>query len=328
MTKQIDVTVFIPTYYGEKYLDELLWMVFKQKVNFTYEVLIYDTSSKDETPTIIDKYAKLHTNLRHKTITKEEFGHGKTRQSVARDARGDIIVYLSQDATPAHDRWLYEMVQPFTLNDRVVGVVGKQDPRPKALPLLKSEIRAVFNNLGNDRGTTLYYHDDFIKDQAQYDQVCFYSDVNSAARKSVLLGDVPYRDVPYAEDQMFGRDLINAGYIKAYAPRGNVLHTNDIELADYKHRMFDETMGLKKIGIPIDTPSIRLIVKMVIKGSIKDTWRTINDGQYSLKRKLYWLLLNPLYHVEKWRGVRLAAKTRVDDTNAVEKYSLESLQKR
>lgn len=92
--------------------------------------------------------------------------------------------------------------------------------------------------------------------------------------------------------------------------------------------MFDETMGLKKIGIPIDTPSIRLIVKMVIKGSIKDTWRTINDGQYSLKRKLYWLLLNPLYHVEKWRGVRLAAKTRVDDTNAVEKYSLESLQKR
>ena len=50
--------------------------------------------------------------------------------------------------------------------------------------------------------------------------VTFYSDVNSAARKDILTGEVPYRDVSYAEDQLLGRDVISAGYIKAYdAPR-------------------------------------------------------------------------------------------------------------
>ena len=328
MTKKIHATVFIPTYYGEAYLNELLWAVFRQKTDFDFEVLIYDTDSKDATQDIIKKYAKKHDNLRYRVIQKEEFGHGKTRQAAAHDAKGDIVVYLSQDATPAHDRWLHEMVKPFSLNDRIVGVVGKQDPRPKALPLLKSEIKAVFSNLGNDCGTTLYYGDDFVKNQQQYDLVCFYSDVNSAARKSALVGDLPYSDVPYAEDQLFGRDLINAGYIKAYASRGNVLHTNDVSLKDYQYRMFDETMGLKRVGIPVDTPGIRQITKLVVRGTLKDAWRTVQDGEYSLKRKVYWLLLNPLFHIQKWKGIRRAAQTSVDDSATTEKYSLEGLKKR
>lgn len=328
MTKKIHATVFIPTYYGEAYLNELLWAVFRQKTDFDFEVLIYDTDSKDATQDIIKKYAKKHDNLRYRVIQKEEFGHGKTRQAAAHDAKGDIVVYLSQDATPAHDRWLHEMVKPFSLNDRIVGVVGKQDPRPKALPLLKSEIKAVFSNLGNDCGTTLYYRDDFVKNQQQYDLVCFYSDVNSAARKSTLTGDLPYSDVPYAEDQLFGRDLINAGYIKAYASRGNVLHTNDVSLKDYQYRMFDETMGLKRVGIPVDTPGIRQITKLVVRGTLKDAWSTVRDGEYSLKRKVYWLLLNPLFHIQKWKGIRRAAQTSVDDSATTEKYSLEGLKKR
>ena len=149
-------TVFIPTWFGERYLDEVLDAVFKQKVPFKYEVLIYDTSSKDRTPEIIEKYAKKHKNLRHKTITKDEFGHGKTRNAAAHDAKGEIVVYISQDVTPAHNRWLYEMIKPFELSEKIVGVMGKQDPRPHCFPLLKSEIRSTFRNFGPDFGTTLF----------------------------------------------------------------------------------------------------------------------------------------------------------------------------
>lgn len=320
----IKATVFIPTWFGEKYLDEVLGSVFSQKVPFKFEVLIYDTSSKDRTPDIIKKYAKKHTNLRHKTITKDEFGHGKTRNAAAHDAKGEIVVYISQDVTPAHDKWLYEMVKPFELNSKIVGVMGKQDPRPHCFPLLKSEIRAVFNGFGPDFGTTVFYKDNFVKNQGDYDAISFYSDVNSAARRSFLTGELPYQDVPYAEDQLFGRDLIDAGYMKAYAPRGNVIHSNDMTLREYKHRMFDETIGLRKIGIPVEAPSKKLIVKMILRGSVRDTFNILRDKQYSFKRKIYWIVVNPLYHIEKWRGVRLAATLDIDDISAVNKYSLES----
>ena len=325
MTTEIKATVFIPTWFGEQYLDEVLKSVFRQKTPFLFEVLIYDTSSKDRTPQIIEKFAKMHKNLRYKTITKEEFGHGKTRNAAAHDAKGEIVVYISQDVTPAHNRWLYEMVKPFDLNNKIVGVIGKQDPRPHCFPLLKTEIRRTFKGFGPDYGTTVFYKDEFIKDQSTYDAVCFYSDVNSAARKSFLTGDIPYQDVPYAEDQLFGRDVIDAGYQKAYAPRANVVHSNDMTLSEYKHRMFDETMGLRKIGIPVPVPGKRAIIKMVSRGIIRDTLNILRDSQYSKKRKLYWLVLNPLYHVEKWRGVRLATLTDLDDTKIQDKYSLEKI---
>ncbi len=328
MMPAIKATIFIPTWFGEQYLEEVLTSIFKQKVSFEYEVLIYDTSSKDRTPEIIENFAKKHKNLRHKTITKDQFGHGKTRNAAAHDAKGEIVVYISQDVTPAHDRWLYEMVKPFELNEKIVGVMGKQDPRPHCFPLLKSEIRSVFRGFGPDFGTTVFYKDSFVNDQSVYDAISFYSDVNSAARKSFLTGTLSYQDVPYAEDQLFGRDLIDAGYMKAYVPRGNVIHSNDMTLGEYKHRMFDETMGLRKIGIPVAIPGKKLIVKMCLRGMLRDAVNILRDDQYSWKRKLYWLVMNPCYHINKWRGIRKAALTDIDDKSTLDKYSLEHLRNR
>ncbi|MFQ9338632.1 MAG: glycosyltransferase family 2 protein, partial [Varibaculum sp.] len=133
----IKATVFIPTYYGEDNLDELFTALHKQKVDFEYEILVIDTSSKDRTPEIIKSWEPRFQHFRYETITKPEFSHGRVRQQAAEKARGEYVVYLTQDATPAHDRWLYEIIQPLERFPQVVGVMGKQDPRATALPLLK-----------------------------------------------------------------------------------------------------------------------------------------------------------------------------------------------
>jgi rhamnosyltransferase len=323
MAKNIKATIFIPTWQAEPYLNDILRSIFRQKVEFEYEVLIFDTSSTDKTPQIIEKYKKKHDNLRSKTITKAEFGHGKTRNEAAHEANGEIVVYLSHDAIPAHDYWLHEIVAPFDISPKIIGVTGKQIPRHKCVPLQKYEIRSAFHNLGPDFGTTVFYKDSFMKNPIYNDSVTFYSDVNSAARRSYLTGTLPYRDVPYSEDQLFGKDIINAGLYKVYAARASVVHSNDLTLNEYKHRMFDEIIGLRKIGADIKTPSIKSIVKMTVFGVIKDAIRTVRDNEYSLKRKLFWLAVNPLYHVEKWRGIRLAARAELTDIEMFDKHSLE-----
>ncbi len=324
----LKATIFIPTWFGEEHLEEVLRMIFSQKVDFEYEVLIYDTSSTDKTPRIIDKYAKKHSNLRFKTIAKQDFGHGKTRDEAAHDAKGEFVVFLTQDATPAHKRWLYEMLKPFEISEDIVAVLGKQDPRPKSVPLLKNEIRAVFKNLGNDSGTTIYYLDDFAKTQAQKDLISFYSDVNSAARRDFLVNTIRYKHVPYAEAQLFGKELTGAGFKKAYAPRANVIHTNDMRLSEYSNRMFDEILGLRRTGFDIKRPGLRTTIKTIVKGVIKDSIKTVKDSDYSLKRKLYWLMVNPFYHIEKWRGVRLATTVDLNDETLNSKNSLENIRHR
>ena len=320
----IKATVFIPTYYGEDNLDELFGALQRQKVDFEYEILVIDTSSKDRTPDIIRAWAPKFRHFRYETIAKAEFSHGRVRQQAAEKARGEYVVYLTQDATPAHDRWLYEIIQPLERFPQVVGVMGKQDPRPTALPLLKEEIIRTFRQFGPDFGTTLFYQDEFVNSQQLFDLVTFYSDVNSAARKSVLLSDVPYQDIPYAEDQKFGEDLIRHGYMKAYAPRANVVHTNEIKLRDYKKRMFDEIVGVRRVGKTMDPIPVPFVIKQVVRALTLGSLFILRDGQYTWKRKLYWLVFNPLFVIEKWKGVRTAISVDLEDEQAISEQSLES----
>ncbi len=238
-------------------------------------------------------------------------------------ANGEFVVYLSHDATPSHDRWLYEMLKPFELNEKIIGVMGKQIPRAHCIPMLKTEIKSVFNGFGPDFGTSIFYKDKFVDNQGLYDAISFYSDANSAARKDYLVSSLPYQDVAYAEDQLFGRDIINAGLLKAYSPRGSVIHSNDLSLLEYKHRMFDETIGLRKIGLVVAVPSLKVITKLMFRGIIRDWFSILRDKDYSLKRKIYWCLTNPFFHIEKWRGVRLGATTDINNVDDLDKYSLE-----
>ncbi len=321
-------TVFIPTYRGAGYVEALVRTVFAQRVPYDFEVLVYDTDSGDETPAILARLAdEFDGRLRWRQVAKKDFSHGRTRAEAVVDAQGEFVAFLTQDATPANDRWLYELLKPFELNDKVVAVLGKQDPRPDAIPMLKSEISMVFAGFGADQATSLFYKDDFVTSQGVYDVLAFYSDVNCAGRRSFLL-EHNYRDVPYAEDQLFGRDVIDAGFLKAYAPRANVLHSNEIALGDYKHRMFDETLGLRQVGVPVEKPSLKVVARMVAGGVVRDAKRIVRDPAYTPRRKLYWLAVNPLFHVERWRGVRLAADAPLDDESVRDTYSLERRQAR
>ncbi|WP_324274289.1 hypothetical protein [Blastococcus brunescens] len=131
--------------------------------------------------------------------------------------------------------------------------------------------------------------------------------MNSAARRDILTGPVPYRDVSYAEDQLFGRDVIAAGYIKAFAPRASAVHSNDMTLAEYDDRMTEETMGQREVGIDVAVPSLGVVGRMMVRGIARDSLRLARDRDFSVRRKAYHFVLNPLFHWQKWRGVRRGA---------------------
>lgn len=302
---EFDATVVILTYNGEQHLEEILHAVHAQRYGGTFETLVIDSGSTDSTLDIIAKnpWVRLHQ------IPNSEFGHGKTRNLGAHLAKGRYVVYLTHDATPASDRWLHEITAPFDISERIVAVMGSQVPRADAFPLLRYDVKNTFASFGPMHGTTLFYDDDFIQDEGVRNAVTFYSDVNSAARRSVLTGEIPYRDVSYAEDQLLGRDVIDAGYIKAYAPRAVVWHSNEMTILEYDDRMFEETQGLREVGIDVALPSIPTVIKLVVGGVLRDAVRLVRDREVTTKRKLHGLLVNPAYHVQRWRGVRRGVRS-------------------
>jgi rhamnosyltransferase len=318
------VTVAILTYNGETYLDRILAQVTTQVIDGDVEVLVIDSGSTDSTLEIVARYPQV---ILHE-IPNSEFGHGKTRNLAAQLATGEFIAYLTHDAIPTTDAWLRELLAPFSIDEMIVAVMGKQVPRAGCFPLLKYEIRGVFAGFGPDFGTSVFYKDDFVQSEGVLNAIAFYSDVNSAARRRFLLDVVPYRDVRYAEDQLFGKDLLEAGFRKAYAPRAAVEHSNDLTLDEYRRRIFDETVGLRQIGFPIEAMSGRARARLTLRGIVGDTLRILRDPEFSRKRKLYWLVLNPRYQVVKWHSYRASTLVDLDDAEAIVAGSLEHHRKR
>ncbi|PPF60948.1 glycosyltransferase family 2 protein [Clavibacter michiganensis] len=317
------VTVAILTYNGEQYLEEILLAVETQELDGDVDVLVIDSGSRDRTLEIV----KAHPQVRLHEIPNSDFGHGKTRNLAASLAKGTYIAYLTHDAIPADKHWLRELLAPMRDESaRIVAVMGKQIPRPRCFPLLKYEIQSVFVGFGPDFGTTVFENTGFAQRQEQRDSLAFYSDVNSATRRRFLLDTLPYRDVRYSEDMLFGQDLIEAGFRKAYAPRGAVIHSNDLTLAEYGMRMFDETVALRQIGKEIPPMRRRAQVRMTVRGVIIDSVRIARDD-YRVGQKLGWLLKNPCYHVAKWRAYRAATLVDLTDRSAINAGSLENNRK-
>lgn len=323
MVDQPLATVAILTYNGEVYLERILHQVTNQVIDSDVEILVIDSGSTDSTLEIIRRFP----TVRLHEIPNSEFGHGKTRNLAAQLATGRFIAFLTHDAIPVTTHWLRELLAPFDLDKRIVAVMGKQIPRAGCFPLLKYEIRGLFAGFGPDFGTSIFYKDEFVQSEGVLNAISFYSDVNSAARRDFLVKTIPYRDVRYAEDQLFGKDLIEAGYHKAYAARAAVEHSNDLTLSQYRRRIFDETIGLRQIGFPIPILSRGGQLRLTLRGMAGDSLRIARDGDFSWKRKFYWLLVNPLYQITKWRSYRASTLVDLTDEDALRADSLEHSRK-
>lgn len=298
------MTVTVLTYDGERYLDRLLTAVEAQDYPGSFDVLVIDSGSTDRTLDIV----AAHPAVRVHTIPNEEFGHGRTRDLAARLADGEIVAYLTHDAVPADDTWLRELVLPMADDPRIAAVVGRQAARPGAPPVLKYDIQRVFERMGPETGITVTWDTGRLVDDRQRAAAAFYSDANAAARRDVLTGPVPYRDVDYAEDQVFGRDLLAAGLRKAYAPRALVEHSNDTTLRTFGARIAADLRGLRSIGTEIAPVSRSAAVKQWVKWSTADAAAILLDREYGAAGRLRWLLVNPWYHAAKWSAYRRASR--------------------
>lgn len=316
------ISVFIPTFNGAKYLAESIEAIIHQELpeGYQLELLITDSGSTDASLDILKLYEK---QLSLTVIPNSQYGHGKTRQKAAEAAKGEFILFLSQDATPAHYRWLINMIEPFFVSDKVGCVFGRQHARPDAAATIKREVNGVFGGLGAPDSIIIHRFKSLV-DQSETNPLnTFFSDVNSAVRRDLLVGAVPFRDLRYAEDQALAEDMQQHGYWKAYAPLGEVWHSNEYTIREYFKRKFDEYIGLQESVSTVLTPSKRSLLLGWLRPTLADYKFIRRDGDYGLKSKLLWYAKSPFYNIAMQRG-KYNASQYLNDAKRRAKISLEA----
>src|SRR3972149_2786281 len=314
-------SVVLLTFNGERYLRGVLDSVFSQTTSFQYEVILIDSGSTDGTLDIVRACpAKLHE------IPNSEFNHGETRNLGARLARGQFVAYLTQDATPASESWLQYLVDAFEIGPNVAAVYGLHTPRPDCDPITKWDMEEFFLMMGPKNQATTRYIEDGEGGWEEYQRnegiIGFYSDVDSCLRKSIW-EKIPYRVLDYAEDQAFGRDILEAGYRKVYEPRAAVIHSHTFPLLNYFQRQFDEYRGLRRSIGYVAKGSFLRVTLGAIKGSWVD-WKYILRQSYSPASKLKWLTHAAAMNFLRRFAAYLAAKEHRLPKRIIRTISLEA----
>jgi rhamnosyltransferase len=219
------ITIIIPTYNAEFYLQKLLEKIKIQSIR-EYELIIIDSSSKDNTVKIAKKFTD---NVI--VISQAEFDHGGTRAKAAKIAKGDIIVYLTQDALPYDEVTIENIIKVFD-NDKVGAAYGRQ---------LSYENTNLF---GKHLREFNYGKNSYMRDKNDISKygikTAFLSDSFAAYRKSALEKVGWFKsDLILGEDTYAGAKMILDGYKLAYVSEAKVYHSHSYTVCQEFKRYFD-----------------------------------------------------------------------------------------
>ncbi len=213
------ISVLFVTKNGEQYLPEVLEQIARQRGNFTlHEIIAVDSGSRDQTLAILHRFG-----VKVIQIPPSEFSHGRTRNLAVTQASGDYAVFLTQDATPANNWWLEKLLSPLLADPSIVGAYSRHLPRPNCHPMEWRRITEEELSGGSEsRVHTAVDNPDYLHFPARY---YFFTDVSSI-RPCRLLNTFPMPDVAFGEDQLWAKQVLEAGYKTSYCADSLVYHSH------------------------------------------------------------------------------------------------------
>ena len=284
------ISVVIPVKDGGTDLVRCLEAIAGQRVDEEVEVVVVDSGSRDGS---VEAARKLGARVHE--IDAAEFGHGRTRNLGASLARGETLVFTSQDAYAADAGWLAALVAALGGGD-VAGSYGRQLPRADATPPERYFLDFLY---GPDERVQAWAG----PGEPTFEQTLF-SNVNGAMPRAVW-AEFPFADdLIMSEDQEWSRRVLLAGRRLVYAPGAAVFHSHAYTVASAFRRFFDSGVSAERSyasGGAAPNSALRSAATRYAKGELGWLWST---GQRR------WIPYTAAYEFAKFVGLQLGRRHR------------------
>ena len=282
--------MIIPVRNGGEDLRRCLDGIRRQQVGEEVEIVVVDSSSSDGSAELARS-----EGARVQVIPVEEFNHGATRNLGAELAKGETLVFTSQDAAAPGSDWLALLVSPLA-DERVAGVYGRQLPYPGAAPPERYFLDFLY-------GARPRVQEASGPDELSMETTLF-SNVNAAISRRVFDRFRFTDDIVMSEDQEWARHVLLAGYRLVYEPRAAVSHSHAYTLRSAFRRFFDSGASAERAYLAGGRPSGRVLRRAgwdYARGEIAWLWRT---GQRR------WIPYAIVYETAKFVALQLGAHHR------------------
>ena len=247
------IDLIIPTYKpGDKFQESLKRLALQTRK--PDRIILVNTEAEFFDEEMITPY----DNVEVHHIKKEEFDHGGTRDRGVRMSTADLVVCMTQDAMPADETLIEELVKPFD-DPEVWAAYARQLPNEDCREVEK--YTRSFN----------YPEQSMVKTKEDLDRLgiktFFCSNVCAAWRreKYLELGGFVKHTI-FNEDMILAGTMIKQGGKIAYCAKAKVIHSHNYSAFQQFHRNFDlavsQTMYPEVFGgIRSESEGIKLVKK-------------------------------------------------------------------
>jgi rhamnosyltransferase len=285
------ISVVIPVKDGGQDLARCLDGIGSQVLDEEVEIVIVDSGSSDGSVELArDRGAVVQE------IAAHEFSHGAARNLGARLARGELLVFVSQDAHPLDERWLERLTGPLREDASVAGVYGRQLPHPGATPPEQYFLDFLYGEqprrqrAADTRELTM--------------ETTLFSNVNAAVRRELWERFPFVEDIIMSEDQDWCRRVLLEGFAVVYEPTAAVGHSHNYTLLGAFRRFFDSGASADRAYLAGERESMRALRAAALRygrGELAWMWRT---------GRRRWIPYAALYETVKMIGLLLGANHR------------------
>ena len=191
-----------------------------------YELIIIDSSSKDNTIELAKKYTD---NVI--VIPQSDFDHGGTRAKAAQIAKGDILIFLTQDSLLYDKNTIKNIIKVF--ENKTIGAAYGRQLSYKNTNLFGKHLREF-----NYPEQTIKRTKNDIKNYGI--KTAQLSNSFAAYRKNVLMETGNFKDgLILGEDVYTGAKMILAGFSLVYTADAKVYHSHSYTIWEEFQRYFD-----------------------------------------------------------------------------------------
>lgn len=230
MMVPIKISVIIPTFNAFEFLEKLVNSLEDQHQKVD-QIIIIDSGSEDGTYELASKLVSKVIG-----INPDDYDHGSTRNLAAKQANGNILVFMTQDALPVNRDTIGRLIEPLEEELTVVSYA-------RQVPKVGASTSEKYLRLTNYPFESLLKNKTVIKEMGikafQSSNVC-------AAYRRIEFEKLGYFPAPAVcnEDMIFAAKAIFSGYQVSYSADAVVEHSHDLSTKILFKRYFDIAASL------------------------------------------------------------------------------------
>jgi rhamnosyltransferase len=287
----VTVSIVIPVKNGGEDLERCLRAISLQRLtdDERVELVVVDSGSRDGSIELARGHGAI---LRE--IPPATFNHGASRNLGASLSSGELLVFVSQDATPIDSDWLERLTRPLREDEQVGGVYGRQIANEDATPPERYFL------------DFLYGPDPRRQRAAQANELTMettlFSNANGAIRRSLWERFPFVEDIIMSEDQDWSRRALLDGWCIVYEPRAAVRHSHPYTLSSAFRRFFDSGASADRAYLAGARDSERVLRSSAIRYARGEIGWLVQTGQAR------WIPYTCIYELSKLAGLLLGAR--------------------